>query len=106
MEYPESARNVTGTHEKRRRWRRAVSVLACAVVFCTTYALILPAITLSAERPGGRPGDRSRPGGGPGDRSRREPGGGRTRPRPHGRLLRAGPDLRKAGAHPHGCLLV
>ncbi len=49
MEYPESARNVTGTHEKRRRWRRAVFVLACAVVFCTTYALILPAITLSAE---------------------------------------------------------
>ena len=49
MEYPESARNVTGTHEKRRRWRRAVSVLACAVVFCTTSALILPAITLSAE---------------------------------------------------------
>ena len=49
MEYPESERNVTGTHEKRRRWRRAVSVLACAVVFCTTYALILPAITLSAE---------------------------------------------------------
>lgn len=49
MEYPESARNVTGTHEKRRRWRRVVSVLACAVVFCTTYALILPAITLSAE---------------------------------------------------------
>lgn len=49
MEYPESERNVTGTHEKRRRWRRAVFVLACAVVFCTTYALILPAITLSAE---------------------------------------------------------
>ncbi len=49
MEYPETARNETGTHEKRRRWRRAVSVLACAVVFCTTYALILPAITLSAE---------------------------------------------------------
>lgn len=49
MEYPESARNVTGTHEKRRRWCGAVSVLACVVVFCTTYALILPAITLSAE---------------------------------------------------------
>lgn len=49
MEYPESARNVTVTHEKRRRWRGAVSVLACVVVFCTTYALILPAITLSAE---------------------------------------------------------
>ena len=49
MEYPETARNVTGTHEKRRCWRGAVSVLACVVVFCTTYALILPAITLSAE---------------------------------------------------------
>ena len=34
---------------KRRRnkiWRRIVGILACVVVFCTTYALILPAITL------------------------------------------------------------
>lgn len=35
---------------KRRRqiWTKAVGVLACVVVFCTTYALILPAITLES----------------------------------------------------------
>ena len=27
-------------------WRKAVRLLACLVVFCTTYALILPAITM------------------------------------------------------------
>ena len=31
--------------KKRRTWTKIVSVLACVVVFCTTYALILPAIT-------------------------------------------------------------
>lgn len=31
---------------RRRVWKKAVSVLACVVVFCTTYALILPAITM------------------------------------------------------------
>ena len=31
---------------RRRIWARAVGALACVVVFCTTYALILPAITL------------------------------------------------------------
>lgn len=31
---------------RRRIWRKIVRVMACAVVFCTTYALILPAITL------------------------------------------------------------
>lgn len=30
----------------RSIWRRIVRVMACAVVFCTTYALILPAITM------------------------------------------------------------
>ena len=29
----------------KRLWHRVVSVLSCIVVFCTTYALILPAIT-------------------------------------------------------------
>ena len=29
-----------------RRWKSVVTALACVVVFCTTYALILPAITL------------------------------------------------------------
>lgn len=31
--------------QKRKRWYRLLCVCACIVVFCTTYALILPAIT-------------------------------------------------------------
>lgn len=31
---------------RRRLWYRAVSAMACLVVFCTTYALILPALTM------------------------------------------------------------
>ncbi|MGN0974363.1 MAG: SpaA isopeptide-forming pilin-related protein [Gemmiger sp.] len=31
---------------RRRRWYRLMTVLACVVVFCTVYALILPAITM------------------------------------------------------------
>lgn len=31
---------------KKRVWKRIVSVISCIVVFCTTYALILPAITM------------------------------------------------------------
>lgn len=34
---------------KRRLWQRIVSGLTCIVVFCTTYALILPAITLEGD---------------------------------------------------------
>ena len=33
-------------NRRRRIWRKVISVLACIVVFCTTYALILPAITV------------------------------------------------------------
>ena len=33
-------------HQRKKRWRRGVTGLACVVVFCTVYALILPAITL------------------------------------------------------------
>ena len=29
-----------------KRWQKAVSILACVVVFCTVYALILPAVTM------------------------------------------------------------
>lgn len=32
-----------------KRWHKVVGGLACLVVFCTTYALILPAITLEGE---------------------------------------------------------
>lgn len=35
----------------QRRWQRVVSVLGCIVVFCVTYALILPAITLTNKTP-------------------------------------------------------
>lgn len=34
---------------RHRTWKKVVGVLACLVVFCTTYALILPAITLENE---------------------------------------------------------
>ena len=30
----------------KKTWRRIVSILCVIVVFCTTYALVLPAITL------------------------------------------------------------
>ncbi len=33
----------------RKRWQKIVSAIACVVVFCTVYSLILPAITLEAE---------------------------------------------------------
>lgn len=33
-------------HQKHKAWQRVVTILACFVVFCTTYALILPAITM------------------------------------------------------------
>ena len=35
--------------KKRSVWLRIVSVLGCVVVFCTTYALILPAITMNRQ---------------------------------------------------------
>ncbi len=44
--------DVTAAVAKNRRksiWKRIVSVLACIVVFCTTYALILPALTLERD---------------------------------------------------------
>lgn len=36
-------------NKKWKRWQRGVSVLAAVVVFATTYALILPAITLEKD---------------------------------------------------------
>ena len=40
------AEKYTKAHQRKKRWRRGVTGLACVVVFCTVYALILPAITL------------------------------------------------------------
>ena len=34
---------------KMRRWRRVISVMSAIVVFVTTYALVLPAITLDVD---------------------------------------------------------
>ena len=35
--------------QRRRTWKKVVTVLACVVVFCTTYVLILPAITMEKK---------------------------------------------------------
>ena len=34
---------------KKKAWKKVVSVLGCMVVFCVTYALVLPAITQADE---------------------------------------------------------
>lgn len=36
-------------HRWNRIWKRLAGILGCVVVFCTTYALILPAITMERE---------------------------------------------------------
>ena len=42
--------NIADKPRKRRAaWKRVVSAMAMVVVFCTVYALVLPAITLSEE---------------------------------------------------------
>lgn len=37
------------SQQRRRMWKRIVTTLAVMVVFCTVYALVLPAITLADE---------------------------------------------------------
>lgn len=46
------ARAILTRNRYRRIWMKIVSVLGCLVVFCTTYALILPAITLEENQCG------------------------------------------------------
>ena len=36
-------------HRRRKWWHQVVSAMAAVVVFVTTYALILPAITMEQE---------------------------------------------------------
>lgn len=38
-------------HKKRQIWLRILSVLMCVTVFITTYALILPAVTMDTSDP-------------------------------------------------------
>ena len=45
----QSAEKYTKAHQRKKRWYRVVTSLACVVVFCTVYALILPAITMEKE---------------------------------------------------------
>lgn len=42
----QEAMGVLTRKRRRRTWKKIVGILACIVVFCTTYALILPALTL------------------------------------------------------------
>lgn len=35
--------------KRKKRWQQVVSIMASVVVFCTTYALILPAITMEKD---------------------------------------------------------
>ena len=44
------AEKYSKSHKRKSRWYRIVICLAAIVVFCTTYALILPAITLEGNR--------------------------------------------------------
>lgn len=44
-----SAEKYRDRHRRNRIWKKLVSILGCVVVFCTTYALILPAITMERE---------------------------------------------------------
>ena len=46
LDAQQSAEKYTKAHQRKKRWYRVVTGLACVVVFCTVYALILPAITL------------------------------------------------------------
>ena len=43
------AERYAGAHRRKRRWYQVTTCLAAVVVFCTTYALILPAITLEKQ---------------------------------------------------------
>ena len=45
----QNAENFKLQHRRKKRWQQVVSVLGCIVVFCTVYALILPAITMEKD---------------------------------------------------------
>lgn len=48
-QFLQTADNFILQHRRKTRWQQIVSVLGCIVVFCTVYALILPAITLQSD---------------------------------------------------------
>ena len=44
-----AAKQITKKRRRKRSWQKVVRTLAMIVVFCTTYALILPAITMQSD---------------------------------------------------------
>ena len=42
-------KQISKSHKRKQAWQRFVRTMAMIVVFCTTYALILPAITLQTD---------------------------------------------------------
>ena len=46
---PDPADGYNERHIRKMKWRRIVTILSCIVVFCTTYALIIPAVTMSRD---------------------------------------------------------
>lgn len=45
----EQSQQYKAKHKKKRRFKKIFNILACVVVFCVTYALILPAITMEKK---------------------------------------------------------
>ena len=43
------AKKMSKSHKRRRAWSNIVRTLAMVIIFCTTYALILPAITMRSD---------------------------------------------------------
>ena len=43
------AKQITKRRRRKQSWQKVVRTLAMIVVFCTTYALILPAITMQSD---------------------------------------------------------
>lgn len=46
---PNPADGYNERHICKMKWRRIVTILSCIVVFCTAYALIIPAVTMSRD---------------------------------------------------------
>ena len=43
------AAEINNKNRKKRMWLKLISVLCCATIFCTSYAMILPAISLGTD---------------------------------------------------------
>ena len=46
---PNPADGYNERHIRKMKWRRIMTILSCIVVFCTAYALIIPAVTMSRD---------------------------------------------------------